>query len=117
MKVYGIKNCDTVKKALKWLDSHNIDYEFHDFKKSGISNEKLQEWAAKLGWESLLNKRGTTWKKLDPETQNLITNEKEAFKVMQEKNSVIKRPVLENNVSVLIGFDEIAYQQMLGLKQ
>jgi arsenate reductase (glutaredoxin) len=114
MKVYGIKNCDTVKKALKWLDSHKIDYEFHDFKKLGVSNEKLEEWAAKLGWEVLLNKRGTTWKKLDPETQNRITNEKDAFKLMQEKTSVIKRPVIENNEHVLIGFDEIAYQQTLG---
>ena len=113
MKVYGIKNCDTVKKALKWLESHNIDFEFHDFKKSGISNEKLKEWSTKLGWEPLLNKRGTTWKKLDAETQNRIINENDAFKLMQEKTSVIKRPVIENGQDILIGFDENTYQQIL----
>ncbi len=113
MKVYGIKNCDTVKKALKWLESHNIDFEFHDFKKSGISNEKLKEWSTKLGWEPLLNKRGTTWKKLDAETQNRIINENDAFKLMQEKTSVIKRPVIENGQDILIGFDENTYQQTL----
>lgn len=113
MKVYGIKNCDTVKKALKWLESNNIDYDFHDFKKSGISAEKLKEWSAKLGWEPLINKRGTTWKKLDAETQNRITNENEAFELMQEKTSVIKRPVIENDQDILIGFDENMYQQTL----
>jgi arsenate reductase len=113
MKVYGIKNCDTVKKALKWLEFHNIDFEFHDFKKSGISNEKLKEWSTKLGWEPLLNKRGTTWKKLDAETQNRIINENDAFKLMQEKTSVIKRPVIENGQDILIGFDENTYQQTL----
>lgn len=113
MKVYGIKNCDTVKKALKWLESHNIDFEFHDFKKAGISNEKLKEWSTKLGWEPLLNKRGTTWKKLDAETQNRIINENDAFKLMQEKTSVIKRPVIENGQDILIGFDENTYQQTL----
>ena len=113
MKVYGIKNCDTVKKALKWLESHNIDFEFHDFKKSGISNEKLKEWSTKLGWEPLLNKRGTTWKKLDAETQNRIINENDAFKLIQEKTSVIKRPVIENGQDILIGFDENTYQQTL----
>ena len=113
MKVYGIKNCDTVKKALKWLESHNIDFEFHDFKKSGISNEKLKEWSTKLGWEPLLNKRGTTWKKLDAETQNRIINENDAFKLMQEKTSVIKRPVIENGQDILIGFDENTYQRTL----
>jgi arsenate reductase len=113
MKVYGIKNCDTVKKALKWLESHNIDFEFHDFKKSGISNEKLKEWSTKFGWEPLLNKRGTTWKKLDAETQNRIINYNDAFKLMQEKTSVIKRPVIENGQDILIGFDENTYQQTL----
>lgn len=114
MKVYGIKNCDTVKKALKWLDEHNLAYEFHDFKKSGITEEKLKEWSSTLGWESLLNKRGTTWRKLDPQTQNRIKNETDAFKLMQESTSVIKRPVIENNQNVLLGFDEAAYQKVLG---
>ncbi|MEJ6982062.1 ArsC family reductase [Pedobacter sp. P351] len=114
MKVYGIKNCDTVKKALKWLDDHNVRYEFHDFKKSGISEEKLEEWSAKIGWESLVNKRGTTWKKLDVATQSQINNKVDAFRLMRDKTSVIKRPVLETEEKVVMGFDEATYQDTLG---
>ena len=113
MKVYGIKNCDTVKKALKWLDEHNINYEFHDFKKSGISPEKLDEWSETLGWEALVNKRGTTWRKLDPDMQNKVQTKSDAFALMQEKTSVIKRPVIEGDQKLVLGFDEIAYQQFL----
>lgn len=113
MKVYGIKNCDTVKKALKWLDEHNISYEFHDFKKLGVSREKLEEWSGELGWEPLLNKRGTTWKKLDPQSQSKIQNKDEAFGLMQEKTSVIKRPVIEGRAKLILGFDEAVYQDLL----
>ncbi|MFD2162412.1 ArsC family reductase [Paradesertivirga mongoliensis] len=109
MKVYGIKNCDTVKKALKWLDDHQVSYEFHDFKKFGVSEEKLEEWSAQTGWEPLLNKRGTTWKKLGPEVQNQIQNKADAFKLMQEKTSIIKRPVIEGANNIILGFDEAAY--------
>lgn len=113
MKVYGIKNCDTVKKALKWLDEHHVRYEFHDFKKQGISLEKLQEWASGLGWEALINKRGTTWKKLDRETQDSITTPEAAFKLLQDKTSIIKRPVIEDDHVLLSGFDEVAYEEKL----
>jgi len=113
MKVYGIKNCNTVAKALKWLDDHHLDYEFHDFKKSGISDNKLEEWSDKLGWEALLNKRGTTWKKLDIETQNSIKTKEDAFNLMKEKTSVIKRPILESETGLLQGFDESAYKELL----
>lgn len=113
MKVYGIKNCDTVKKALKWLDEHQVPYEFHDFKKLGVSEEKLEEWAAQIGWEPLLNKRGTTWKKLDPEVQNQIQNKANAFKLMQEKTSIIKRPVIEGTNNLILGFDETAYAGLI----
>lgn len=113
MKVYGIKNCDTVKKALTWLNANNIEYEFHDFKKLGVTQEKLGEWSGKLVWESLLNKRGTTWKKLDPEIQNQAQQKEFALALMQEKTSIIKRPVLEFKQSLLIGFDEDLYKQKL----
>ncbi|MGV3508638.1 MAG: ArsC family reductase [Sphingobacteriaceae bacterium] len=113
MKIYGIKNCNTVAKALKWLDDHKISYEFHDFKKLGVSQQKLEEWSTELGWEPLLNKRGTTWKKLDTETQDLIKTKQDAFNLMQEKTSIIKRPVLESKGKTLLGFDEDAYSHLL----
>lgn len=111
MKVYGIKNCDTVKRALSLLDNNNVKYEFHDFKKSGVSQEKLKEWADELGWETLLNKRGTTWKKLDEETQRSVISAETAFKVMQDKTSVIKRPVIETPGNLIVGFDEDALKR------
>ncbi|WP_374165444.1 ArsC family reductase [Arcticibacter sp. MXS-1] len=114
MKVYGIKNCDTVKKALKWLDDHHITYEFHDFKKLGVSEEKLAEWDAKAGWEALINKRGTTWKKLDPAIQASVSNKQAAFQLMMEKTSVIRRPVIETQGSFILGFNEAEYLERLG---
>jgi len=113
MIVYGIKNCDTVKKALTWLRDNNKDFEFHDFKKKGIDANKLKEWANYKGWEALINKKGTTWKKLDSETQAQITNEEAAFKLMQEKTSLIKRPVVETSSKILTGFDVQEYQNEL----
>lgn len=113
MKVYGIKNCDTVKKALTWLQQNNIEFEFHDFKKLGVSEEKLKEWSDKLGWEKLLNKKGTTWKKLEPDFQSSVTSESEAFKLMQERTSVIKRPVIETGKGISVGFDEEQLRQLV----
>jgi len=107
MKVYGIKNCDTVKKSLKWLDDNGVKYEFHDYKKSGISKEKLAEWSGKVGYEVLLNKKGTTWKKLEPEQQNGVNSAESAFELMVDKTSVIRRPLLENPSTgeIVVGFD------------
>ena len=113
MKVYGIKNCNTVAKALNWLKENHLDFEFHNFKKLGISESKLKEWADQLGWEALINKRGTTWKNLDADTQNSIISEDSAFKLMQEKTSLIKRPVIETDDNLLLGFDEEKYNAML----
>lgn len=113
MKIYGIPNCNTVKKTLDWFKLHQIEYEFHNFKKLGISNDKLEEWAEKIGWEALLNKRGTTWKMLDSELQNSIVSQESAFKLMQEKTSVIKRPVIETGSgSIILGYNE---EQLLAL--
>jgi Spx/MgsR family transcriptional regulator len=113
MKIYGIKNCDTVKKALKWLDVNGISYEFHDYKKQGITPDKLKHWARSLGWESLLNKKGTTWKKLDPALQSSVQNEAAAVKLMQESTSIIKRPLIENDKHLILGFSEAEYQKLL----
>ena len=92
---------------------NNIDFEFHDFKKLGISESKLKEWARHAGLEALINKRGTTWNNLDAETQNSIRNEDLAFSLMQEKTSLIKRPILENGHIVLSGFDEDEYRALI----
>ncbi len=108
--VYGIPNCNTVKKALDWLNEHKVPYEFHDYKKKGISADKLQSWASQKGWEPLVNKKGSTWRQVDPAVQAAIVNEKAAISLMQEKTSVIKRPLIEkNNKVVALGFDEAAY--------
>ncbi|HEX6592481.1 MAG TPA: ArsC family reductase [Moraxellaceae bacterium] len=103
-RIYGIKNCDTMKKAFSWLEEKGIAYEFHDYKKSGISSAKLKEWEKVLGWETLLNRKGTTWRKLDEATQAGINREK-ALQLMEEQTSIIKRPVLEQGKTLLVGFD------------
>lgn len=110
--IYGIKNCNTVKKALDWLKENHIDFEFHDFKKEGVSLEKLQQWSNKTGYEKLLNKQGLTWKQLDGDTKATITGEKEALQLLQDKNSMIKRPVLEFEGEIILGFQEDIYQKL-----
>lgn len=108
--VYGIPNCNTVKKALNWLNEHQVAYEFHDYKKKGITAGKLESWAAQTGWEALINKKGTTWRQLDADAQASITGEKPAIALMQEKTSVIKRPLIEKGDKVVtLGFDEAVY--------
>lgn len=112
MIVYGIKNCNTVKSALDWLKKNNVEFEFHDYKSKGITESKLREWSRQTGWEPLVNKRGTTWRQLDAETQSSITDEKSAIALMMEKTSVIKRPLIESDGKVLtIGFDEAEYRK------
>ncbi|WP_100641097.1 ArsC family reductase [Marinobacter salexigens] len=104
MKLYGIRNCDTVKKARKWLDEQGISYEFHDFKKEGLSEAKLTEWEQAVGWETLLNRRGTTWRKLSEEVRDTISA-LSAHDIMLENTSIIKRPVVEHNDTVYVGFN------------
>jgi len=114
MIVYGIKNCNTVKSAIEWLNKNKVEFEFHDYKKSGITAAKLSEWSKQVGWESLVNKRGTTWRQLDEAVQKKVTNEKSAIELMIEKTSVIKRPLIEENGKVLLlGFDEAEYKKAL----
>lgn len=114
MIVYGIPNCNTVKKARTWLADHGIDYEFHDFKKQGISAEKLNTWCSAFGWEKVLNKKGTTWKKITAEQQAKVTDQASAVALLIENTSAIKRPVIEQNGKpILIGFDEDVYTNLL----
>jgi arsenate reductase len=114
MKVYGITNCDTVKKARDWFKANHVDYEFHDFKKIGISETKLEEWDAKVGYEKFLNKQGLTWKQLDPQIKESIKTNKDALKLLLQKTSMIKRPVIEKDGFLFFGFDEEVYSQNLG---
>jgi Spx/MgsR family transcriptional regulator len=110
MTVYGIKNCNTVKNALTWLDTHGVAYDFHDYKKKGISAEVLLGWSKQVGWESLLNRRGLTWKQLPDAEREKIKTERDAIQLMTERTSIIKRPLIEVNGKVLLlGFDEDAY--------
>lgn len=110
MIVYGIKNCDSVKKALQWLKAKGIDYAFHDYKTSGISEEKLKEWCKQVGWEILLNRKGTTWKQLDEATKEATDNQSHAITLMRDKTSIIKRPVIEKDGKiVMVGYNEEEY--------
>jgi transcriptional regulator, Spx/MgsR family len=113
MHVYGIKNCNTVKKALTWLEENKISYTFHDFKKEGVSEEKLVEWEKHTGWEPLVNKRGTTWRQLSPAEQLAVVDAASANQLMQAKTSVIKRPVIETPRGIVVGFDESEYKAKL----
>ncbi len=114
MIVYGIKNCTTVKAALVWLAENKVIYEFHDYKKSVVTATKLNDWCKQVGWESLVNKRGTTWRQLPEADQAKVINEKSAIALMLEKTSSIKRPLIEKEGKViLLGFDEVAYKKIL----
>jgi arsenate reductase len=113
MKVYGITNCNTVKKALDWLKANQVAYEFHDFKKLGVSEEKLQEWDKKAGCEKFMNKQGLTYKQLDPQVKESIKTSADALKLLQQKTSMIKRPVIETDDTLFFGFDEEKYKELL----
>lgn len=114
MIVYGIKNCNTVKSALDWLNRNDVEFQFHDYKKSGITEGKLKAWTKQVGWESLVNKRGTTWRQLDEKTQNKVVDDQSAIALMLEKTSLIKRPLIEKDGKVLLlGFNQEVYEQKL----
>jgi arsenate reductase len=106
--IYGIKNCDTMKKARAWLDGHGVAYDFHDYKAAGITKEKLKRWSEEVGWETLLNRAGTTFRKL-PEADKEGLNEKKALALMLAQPTMIKRPVLELGGKLLVGFKPDIY--------
>lgn len=111
--IYGIKNCDTMKKARKWLDGRGVEYSFHDYKKEGVTPAQLKKWSKAVGWEKLLNKAGTTFRKL-PDAQKADLNEAKAIALMVEQPSMIKRPVLDMGEGYLVGFKDLEYQKALG---
>jgi arsenate reductase len=111
--IYGIKNCDTMKKARGWLDGHGVAYAFHDYKTAGIDRERLQTWAKKVGWEALLNRAGTTFKKL-PDKDKIGLSEPKAITLMLAQPSMIKRPVLDlGRGRLLVGFKPELYEKAL----
>lgn len=112
--VYGIPNCDTVKKARAWLDAHGIAYRFHDFRKAGVPPDRLHAWMRELGWEALLNRQGTTWRKLDPQAQAQAGDEAGAVRLMLAQPSIIKRPVVEWPGRTSVGFQPSMWQTQLG---
>ena len=107
--LYGIPNCDTVKKARAWLTGQGLAYSFHDFKKAGVPPERLAAWEDALGWQKLLNRQGTTWRKLDAAVQSGVTDAASAQALMQAQPSVIKRPVVEWGHDTTVGFDAGAW--------
>ena len=111
--VYGIKNCDTIKKARAWLDAHGVAYLFHDYKVAGIDKARLEQWASRLGWETLLNRAGTTFRKL-AEADRLNLTDKKAIALMLAQPSMIKRPVLEADGDIVTGFRPEQYEKLLG---
>lgn len=108
--VFGIKQCSTMKKAFDWLENHNVQYSFHDYKKLGIERKTLEAWISNVGWERLLNTRGTTWRKLPEESKQNVDTEK-AIGLMLANPSIIKRPVIVTGESLLVGFNEQHYEQ------
>lgn len=114
LKVYGIPNCDTVKKATVWLKNKGIAYEFHDYKKLGISQAKLEEWLTQVSWEKLINRAGTTYKKLSDEETSKIIDNASAIVLMLEKMSVIKRPIVESDKILAVGFKAEEYEVIFG---
>ena len=114
--IYGIKNCDTMKKARAWLDKHGVAYDFHDYKSAGIEGERLEQWEKKLGWETLLNRAGTTFRKLPDSDKDHLT-EKTAIALMLAQPSMIKRPVLDAGGKLLVGFKPEQYERALGARR
>jgi len=107
--LYGIKNCDTVKKARKWLEVNEVHYQFHDFRTDGLNADLIDRWFEAVDWESLVNKRSTTWRQLD-DAQKEELSEQSARGLLLENPTLIKRPVLDNGISILVGFSEESYQ-------
>ncbi len=110
--LYGIKNCDTVKKARRWLEAQPVAYAFHDFREHGLTKAQIEQWIAELGWETLVNKRSTTWKELTTKTREQL-NEHNVVDVILEHPTLIKRPLLDNGKERHVGFNEAQYQVLI----
>jgi len=113
IKICGIPNCNTVKKARNYLEENNIEYEFHDFKKHGTDATELKQWCEKFGWEKVINRAGMTWRKLDDATKESIKGDAQAIALAQEKSSIIKRPVMViDGEAKMLGFKEDEYKAL-----
>lgn len=113
VKIYGIKNCDTMKKAFAWLEANGIGYEFHDYKKDGVPMDRIQDWAKRAGWEKLINTRGQTYRKI-PDKERVGLNEERALRLLGKYSSAIKRPVVEAGKRLLIGFEPGEFARFFG---
>lgn len=114
MQLFGIPNCNTVKKARDWLENNGVAYEFHDFKKNGVSHALLENWLKQTPWEKLVNRAGMTWRNLSEPEKAAVQDNESAIKLMLEKSSVIKRPVLVKDGKIMsLGFNEATYQELL----
>ena len=114
MELFGIPNCSTVKKARDWLTKHHVSYEFHDFKKQGVSPSLLSGWLAQLPWEKLVNRAGMTWRNLSDAEKMAVVDATSALNLMLEKSSVIKRPLLVRDGKIIcLGFTEAAYEELI----
>jgi Spx/MgsR family transcriptional regulator len=114
-RLYGIANCDTVKRARAWLEDNRHAYVFHDFRKQGVPADRLGAWIARVGWEALLNRRGTTWRRLDEATRNAVADARSARALMLAQPSVIRRPVVEwPGGELTVGFDAGEWSQVAG---
>lgn len=109
--LFGIKNCDTIKKARNWLSEHDIEFQFHDYRTDGLDKAQLEAWCNELGWEQLLNRRGTTWRKLPDDVKDAI-DENSAITLMLEQPAMIKRPLLDTGTQRLLGFKVSDYEQL-----
>ncbi|PVZ83887.1 ArsC family reductase [Serratia sp. S1B] len=114
LTMYGIKNCDTIKKARRWLEEQGVAYQFHDYRADGLNEPLLRDFVARLGWQALLNTRGTTWRKLDEAQRNGCDNADSAIALMLEQPAIIKRPLLDDGQGhALLGFSSDSYQQFI----
>jgi arsenate reductase len=112
VKIFGIKNCDTMKKAFAWLDAHDVEYDFHDYKKARVPPGKLKAWAKQVGWEALANTRGPTWRKI-PEAMRANLTETKMFALLEANTSAIRRPIVEAGGKLLVGFDPDEFARAL----
>jgi arsenate reductase len=112
IRIYGIRNCDTMKKAFAWLEAGGVAYEFHDYKKGGVPPGKLKAWAKQGGWERLANTRGPTWRKI-PEEKRANLTEARVLALLEENTSAIKRPIVEAGAKLLVGFDPAEFRSAI----
>lgn len=111
LTLYGIKNCDTVKKARHWLEDHGVEYQFHDFHQDGLDKKLLSNWVEQLGWEAVVNKRSTTWRNLSDKDKELSSNQ-QAIKLLLANPTLIKRPITQSSKILLVGFKEEEYKKI-----